>query len=437
MNMKNTPIDSAVVTEVIDGMHLPDINKATIREIVSIVNQVEARTGDKYVRMEMGVPGLKPDEIGTRAEIAALENGVAAIYPMLDGHPDLKKQAARFVKAFIDVDIEARCCIPVSGSMQGAYATFMTLYHSQPERDTVLLIDPGFPVQKTQLEVIGLKYESFDMYSFRGQALLDKVEDYLKKGNVGAMLYSNPNNPAWVCLTADELRGIATLADKYDVLVIEDLAYFGMDFRRDISRPFVAPFQPSVAKYTDRYVMLISGSKAFSYAGQRIGVAAISPAIYDRTYPALAKRYGVGTFGGVFVNRILYCLSSGTAHSAQFALAAMMRAACDGEYNFLEAVHEYERRAEAIKKIFLSNGFHLVYADDLGQPIADGFYFTMGYKDLPGGELMHRLLYYGVSLIPLDTTGSLEQGLRICVSFVKMEQLPALEERLRCFAADN
>ncbi len=436
MEMKNTPIDSQVVSEVIDGMHLPDINKATIREIVAIVNQVEQRTGEKYVRMEMGVPGLRPDAIGTKAEIEALENGVAAIYPMLDGHPELKNESSRFIKAFIDVDVPAKCCIPVSGSMQGAYATFMTILHSMPERDTVLFIDPGFPVQKTQLDVIGLKHVSFDMYAFRGQALLDKVESYLKSGKVGAMLYSNPNNPAWVCLTDSELRGLAALADKYDIIVVEDLAYFGMDFRHDISTPFKAPFQPSVGKYTDRFVMLISGSKAFSYAGQRIGVAAISPAIYDREYPALAKRYGIGSFGSVFVNRIIYCLSSGTAHSAQYALAAMFRAASNGDYNFLEATHEYQRRAEQIKKIFTDCGFHLVYADDLGQPIADGFYFTVGYKDMPGGELMHKLLYYGVSLIPLDTTGSLQQGLRICVSFVKMEQLPALRQRLEAFARD-
>lgn len=46
-----------------------------------------------------------------------------------------------------------------------------------------------------------------------------------------------------------------------------------MDFRQDLSTPYQAPFQPSVAHYTDNYVLLISGSKAFSYAGQRIGVS--------------------------------------------------------------------------------------------------------------------------------------------------------------------
>ncbi|MBP5366058.1 MAG: pyridoxal phosphate-dependent aminotransferase [Bacteroidales bacterium] len=434
----NTPIDSKVVTEVIDSMGLPDFSKATIREVVAIANKVEALTGKKYVRMEMGVPGLKPDAIGTEAEIAALRNGVAAKYPMLDGHPDLKQQASRFVKAFIDVDIPARCCIPTSGSMQGAFASFMTIYHANPERDTVLFIDPGFPVQKTQLDIIGLKHESFDMFNYRGNDLIAKVESYLASGKISAIIYSNPNNPSWMCLTDDELRGIAELADKYDIIVVEDLAYFGMDFRRDISHPYEAPFQPSVAKYTDNCLLMISGSKAFSYAGQRIGVVAISEKLFDRSYEALGQRYrGLSKFGNIFVNRILYCLSSGTAHSAQFALAAMFKAACDGQYNFLEGVHEYERRANAIKKMFIDNGFRLVYADDLGQPVADGFYFTVTYPGMTGGELMHELLYYGISIISLDTTGSLQQGLRVCVSFVDESQFPTLAERLKAFGNDH
>jgi hypothetical protein len=53
-------------------------------------------------------------------------------------------------------------------------------------------------------------------------------------------------------------------------VVIEDLAYFGMDFRKDISKPGVPPYQPTIAKYTDNYILLISTSKVFSYAGQRI-----------------------------------------------------------------------------------------------------------------------------------------------------------------------
>ncbi len=430
-------IDKSIVKSVIDEMHLPDFNKATIREIVAIANKVESLTGEKYVRMEMGVPGLAPDAIGTAAEIEALKRGVASKYPMLDGHPDLKKEASRFIKAFIDVDVKPEGCVPTSGSMQGTYASFLVSGQCDPKRDTVLFIDPGFPVQKTQLLVLGLKYESFDMYEYRGNKLIEKVESYLKKGNICNIIYSNPNNPSWFCLTEEELKGIGELATKYDVIVMEDLAYFAMDFRKDLSKPFVPPFQPSVAKYTDNYILLISGSKAFSYAGQRIGVSAISDKLYHRFYQGLADRYSIGEFGTIFVNRILYVLSSGTAHSAQHALAAMFKAACDGKYNFLEGVHEYGRRAAKLKAIFQKHGFHIVYDKDIDREIGDGFYFTVGYEGMTGGQLMYELLFYGVSVISLLTTGSKQEGLRACTSFIQDDQYDVLDERLAEFEKDH
>ena len=435
--MTKTPIDYNIVKSVIDSFNLPDFGKATIREIVGITNKIESLTGEKYIRMEIGVPGLPPSQVGVDAEIDALKSGVAAIYPALDGTPDLKKEVARFIKAFVDLDISPNSIAPVVGSMQGCYASFLLAGQCNPEKDTILFIDPGFPVQKLQLDVLGYKYVAFDAYDFRGEALIRKLENYLSQGNIAAVLYSNPNNPAWICLTDNELKGIGELATKYDTIIIEDLAYFAMDFRKELGRPFEPPFQSSVGKYTDNYILLISSSKAFSYAGQRTGIAAISDKLYNRNYPALAKRYGVGAFGNVFVNRILYALSAGTSHSAQYALTAMFKAASDGKYHFLDEVKVYGNRAERLKKMFVENGFKIVYDNDLGEEIGNGFYFTIIYPNMTGAQLMEELIYYGISAISLVTTGSKQEGLRACTSFVKEFQYEDLAYRLQCFKENH
>ena len=387
--------------------------------------------------MEMGVPGLPPSAVGVKAEIAALERGVASIYPVIDGLPELKNEASRFIKAFIDIDVAPQGCVPVVGSMQGSFTSFLVCGQCDKKKDTILFIDPGFPVQKQQITVMGYKYESFDVYDFRGEKLHDKLESYLSKGNIAAIIYSNPNNPSWICLKEKELAVIGQLATQYDTIVLEDLAYFAMDFRKDLSCPFQAPFQPSVARYTDNYILLISGSKAFSYAGQRIGVVAISDKLYQRTFDGLTQRYGGGTFGSVFIHRALYAISSGVSHSAQYAMAAMLKAASDGAYNFLAEVKEYGRRAQKLKEIFCKHGFHLVYDSDLGDPVADGFYFTIGYPGLTGGELMKELIYYGISSISLVTTGSQQEGIRACTSFIKDHQYDLLDERLALFKAQH
>jgi aspartate/methionine/tyrosine aminotransferase len=431
--MNNSPLNKKLVEEKIAQLRIPNIGKASIREIVALVNLVEEASDFKYVRMEMGVPGLPPAKVGVEAEKEALDRGVSAIYPMVDGIKPLKEESSKFIKNFLNVDVAPAGCIPTTGSMQGTYAAFMAAGNCDKKKDTVLFIDPGFPVQKQQMMVLGQKYETFDVFYYRGNKLKEKLEAYLVKGNINSIVYSNPNNPAWICFNDEELQIIGELANKYDVIVMEDLAYFGMDFRTDFSKPGEAPYPPSVAHYTDNYVLFISSSKIFSYAGQRIGIMAISDKLFSRDYPDLQERFKGTTFGATITLRLLYSLSSGTSHSAQWALAAMFKAANDGEFNFVDGVKAYGERAKEMKRLFLENGFKVVYENDLGVPIADGFYFTIGYPGMSGNALVANLLFYGISAIALDNTGSDEEGIRACVSFVLPHQFGDLEERLKLF----
>jgi aspartate/methionine/tyrosine aminotransferase len=433
----NTPIKKEIVDGLIAQLGIQDFAKATIREVKQVAAMAEKESGVEFIKMEMGIPGLPAAQVGVDAQIKSLQDGIAHSYPDIQGYPELKKQASRFVKAFINVDIAPEGCVPVCGSMQGTFASFLTCSQADKQKDTVLFIDPGFPVQKMQLQVQGVKYETFDVYDFRGEQLGPKLESYLKTGRICAIVYSNPNNPAWICLTDSELQTIGQLATKYDTIIMEDLAYFAMDFRQDLSKPFEAPYQPTVAHYTDNYILLISGSKAFSYAGERIGVTCISDKLFHRHYPDLSARYEGLPFGLVFSTRMLYALSSGTSHSAQYAMAAMLKAACDGEYNFRQEVKVYGDRAHKLKEIFCKHGFHIVYDKDLDQPVADGFYFTIGYKGMTSGQLARELMYYGVSAICLITTGSHQEGLRVCTSFIEDHQYAQLDERMQIFAANN
>ncbi|MCX6282761.1 MAG: pyridoxal phosphate-dependent aminotransferase, partial [Bacteroidetes bacterium] len=110
--MKETPINSEVVRRQISESKILNIGTATIREIKRLINNIEKESGEKFIRMEMGVPGLPPSEIGVQAEIEALQRGVAAIYPDIEGTPLLKKEASRFAKLFLDIDVDEANCVP-------------------------------------------------------------------------------------------------------------------------------------------------------------------------------------------------------------------------------------------------------------------------------------------------------------------------------------
>ena len=430
--------DENTVQQVVDELHIADLENATIGDVLLTAQRLQEKTGIPFIRMDQGSPGLPANKIGIEAEKKALEAGVGSQYPAAAGVPEVKQQASRFVKAFMDVDITPRSCIPTVGSVASSYGAFIACTQLNPQRRKVLFIDPGFPIQKSQLRVIGAEWEQFDIYHFRGEKLQDKLEEYLKAGDIAAIVYSNPNNPAWICLEEEELQIIGRLATQYDVIILEDLAYFLMDFRTDFRTPWQPPYPPTVARYTDNYILMLSSSKIFSYAGQRMAVMCISDKLYERHFPALAERYqDSGIFGQTLVASILYMITSGCTATTQYAYAEMMRASVDGELDFCADTQEYARRAQKMKEIFCANGFHIVYDKDVTQNVGDGFFFTIGYKGMSGGTLLRELLYYGISSIALGTTGSQQEGVRACTSRMTDDLFPLLEERAKAFHADH
>ena len=427
-----------LVAKAADVCHVADLSRATIGEVLLVAQYLEKETGIPFIRMDQGSPGLPVNQCGVEAEKAALDRGVGSQYPAAAGVPELKDAASRFVKAFLDVDISPRSCVPTVGSVAGSFGSFIACTQRIPGKTKVLFIDPGFPIQKSQLRVIGAEWVEFDIYQYRGTALRNKLEQMLKDGDIAAIVYSNPNNPAWICLEDEELAIIGQLATKYDVIVMEDLAYFCMDYRQDMGHPFQPPYPPTVARYTDNYILMLSSSKIFSYAGQRMALTCISDKLFERHYPALSERYkDAGVFGQTLIASILYMITSGCTASTQYAYAEMLRLSTEGKINFVEDTREYAIRADKMKKIFTDNGFHIVYEHDVTQRVGDGFFFTIGYGNMTGGELLKELLYYGVSSINLATTGSEQQGVRACTSRMREELYPVMQQRMRAFHQDH
>ena len=427
-----------LVAEAARVNHVADLSHATIGETLLVAQYLEQKTGIPFIRMDQGSPGLPANRYGIEAEKRALDSGIGSQYPAAAGVKELKEAASRFVKAFIDIDVTPRSCVPTVGSVAGSFGGFIACCQRDPLKNKVLFIDPGFPIQKSQLRVLGIGWREFDIYPYRGQALRAKLEEELSAGDIAAIIYSNPNNPAWISLEEEELRIIGQLATRYDAIVMEDLAYFAMDSRHDLSHPFEPPYVRTVARYTDNYLLMLSSSKIFSYAGQRMALLCISDKLFERQFPALAERYhDSGIFGPTLIASILYMITSGCTASTQYGYAEMLRLSADGTINFVADTKAYAERARRMKQIFCDNGFTITYPHDVTEPIGDGFFFSLSYPGLTGGQLVTELMHYGVSSINLDTTGSLEPGVRACTSRMRPELYPLLQERMRQFHADH
>ena len=386
---------------VLKGMDIADISRATIRQCVNATQELERISGEKYVHLEFGVPGIKASQIGIDMQKEALDAGIASVYPPTGGIPEFKWNASAFIKAFIGVDIFPDSIIPTVGSMQGCFNLLLECSQLHKDRKAVIYISPGFPSHYLQAKILGLEARTFDIYDNRGDKLGAKLEELLSDGKVCAIVYSNPNNPSWVCLTEDELRTIGEVCTRHDA---------------------------------DNYALMLSASKIFSYAGERIGLVAISNKLYAREYPRLHEQYGLSRFGDNFVLTFIYVNSSGCSRSAQNAMSAMMEASVSGRYDFVAELREYERRAHKAKEIFFKHGFSLVYDKDMGQDVSDGFFFTMGYEGMSGSRMLSLLMRCGIGAITLNATRSRQEGIRVCVSMLNGEEdFRKLDERLGMF----
>ena len=115
----------SLVEEARVASRVADLSQATIGEVLLVAQYLERKTGIPFIRMDQGSPGLPPNAYGVAAEKEALDRGVGSQYPPADGIPELKKAASRFIKAFVDVDVDPAGCIPTTGSVAGSFGAFI------------------------------------------------------------------------------------------------------------------------------------------------------------------------------------------------------------------------------------------------------------------------------------------------------------------------
>ena len=415
-----------------------DFSRVTIREINILGAQLRKRLGIDFIAMDIGVPGLPTPNVILEAQIAAITGQACSQYTSFDGLPDPKEAGAYFLKQYLGIEVDSVNVIPTVGGMLSCKENIGIVGRLNPEKDTVLLLAPGFSVNELQARNLGVKTKWVDIHGKYGDDLVNLVEAELGSGNIAGMLWSSPNNPTWRVLSERELKGIGASLTKHDAIGMEDLAYFGLDSRmKDRRIPGQAPYFPTIANYTNNWVLILSGSKIFNYAGERIGATVLSDHVAGITSEHLQQFYNRRRYWDAIVQGGLYSTVASVSQSAQRAFAAGLRAAADPDhpFNYFEYDKPYEDRARAVRERFLSNGFSMPYdKDDFGE-IGFGYYFTAthpGFKK--GSELALEMLKYGMTAVPLvGFGGNRHEGVRICVSLVTEDKLDKLSRRLEMF----
>lgn len=211
---------------------------------------------------------------------AGVASGSVQAYTEYRGSLGIRDLLAPRLAAFTGAPIDASAGLIITPGTQGAL--FLAVATTVAQGDKVAVVQPDYFANRKLVEFfegemvpVQLDYASADE-TFAGLDLTE-LEDAFKAG-VKVFLFSNPNNPAGVVYSADEIGQIAALAARYGTLVIADQLYSRLLY----SGASYTHLRAHAALDAENVVTIMGPSKTESLSGYRLGVAFGSKAIIAR-----------------------------------------------------------------------------------------------------------------------------------------------------------
>jgi aspartate/methionine/tyrosine aminotransferase len=219
------------------------------------------RRGEDVLVMSVGDPDFAtPAPIVERA-VAALRAGDTH-YTQIVGRLALREAIAADVSGRSGIAATPDNIVVLAGAQNSLFATSLCLFEPG---DEVIALDPIYVTYRACIGASGATVVPVEVRPESGfrpdiAAIAAAVTTKTR-----AILFSTPNNPSGVILTAEELEGIAAIARRHDLWVISDEVYAALTF--DAPHVSIATL-PGMA---ERTVTIGSLSKAQAMTGWRCG----------------------------------------------------------------------------------------------------------------------------------------------------------------------
>ncbi|MBO0687982.1 MAG: pyridoxal phosphate-dependent aminotransferase [Candidatus Dormibacteraeota bacterium] len=240
-------------------------------EVLARARKLESE-GREVVHLEIGEPDFAtPDNI-IEAAVGALHEGNTHYTPA-GGIPQVRESLARFVQRRLGVQVDPSEVVLVPGSKN---VVLFTLLSCVEEGDEVIYPDPGYPIYESLANFIGARPVPVTLREDRDFRIdLDELAS-LVTPRTRALVVNTPQNPTGGVLTEDDVRFIAELAERHDLLVISDEIYSQIIY----DRPHVSLFAHPGMR--ERTVLLDGNSKAYAMCGWRLGYAVAPRALAEK-----------------------------------------------------------------------------------------------------------------------------------------------------------
>ena len=223
------------------------------------------------VNLGQGFPDVDgPQELKDIA-IAAIADGSGNQYPPAHGLPDLRLAIAEHQLRHYDLAVSPETDVVVTTGASEALAASLIALVS--EGDEVIVLEPYFDLYAAIIAMAGATRVAVPLRvpapgSGAGFTLDAAVLEAAVTSRTRMIIVNSPHNPTGMVLTAGELRAIADVAMRHDLIVVSDEAYEHLVF--DQTRHIPIATLPGMF---DRTVTIGSGGKSFSFTGWKVGWA--------------------------------------------------------------------------------------------------------------------------------------------------------------------
>ncbi|MFN7252356.1 MAG: aminotransferase [Anaerobacillus sp.] len=221
-----------------------------------------ASSMDNIISLGVGEPDFITPWAVREACISSLERGYTS-YTANAGLLELRVEIAKYMNKQFQLAYQPKDEIIVT--VGASEALDIALRAIIDPGDEIIVVEPTFVSYAPLVTLAGGKAVPVGTTVETNFRLLPEQLENAISPNTKAIMLSFPNNPTGSTMTEAELRGIAKIVEKYDLLVISDEIYAEMTY--DHTHSSIA----NIEGMRDRTILISGFSKAFAMTGWRLG----------------------------------------------------------------------------------------------------------------------------------------------------------------------
>ena len=241
------------------------IGTETAFEAAARARALEA-TGRDVIHLEIGEPDFDtPRHIKDAAVRALLEQGMTH-YTAAEGIGPLRQAIADDVRRWKGIEASPDQVVVTPGAKPIMFYAMLALLN---EGDEVIYPNPGFPIYESMAEYVGGVAVAAPLREEREFRMDVEEVASLVTPRTRLIVLNSPHNPTGSVLTSDDVRAIADIANRHDLVVLADEIYGRLQYEGE---PLSIATLPGMA---ERTITLDGFSKTFAMTGWRLGYGII------------------------------------------------------------------------------------------------------------------------------------------------------------------